>query len=1154
MPDIVRSGLRAECNGIDLVHPIDRMPPGYFPYIFNARIMQEGRIDGRPGYSQKIQLQDTPNSIRRLNDPSKLYAPSGYIYVGGGGTKLYAGTEGAYAPIDTGYSGDPLSIIPFRPDQSPEPWMYVFDKNKSTKVRADSALGVVIRSIGVAPPSTAPNIEYGVPADVDIATGQSTAGWTATGAASGINLADRTNSGTPAIVSVLYYNVGTTGWCCINPNITQPFWMGERMKVVLNPGGSNQETVVVRNILPAIQSTTIAQIQYDSGSSGFCSIVLTNNPYGLARNSLIQLDAEVVRVLAVVQSPDGTTYSLLCYTTGTHSAGEVVTGLLSWYVYTVDTHSSGEGIASSYIAVGQSATGVGQLNLTSNINASAANSRPIDPANDWLHISIFLQNPQNVTNLQLLLSLDNAVNLSFVNPGNSYIFTITAAQLNAQGASGDSWVDVVVPISSATRSGSDYTRTLANISGIALQLTTTGACAWGFDWWYLFGTYGPVIQPNSPTGYSFASRFRDSTTGAHSVPGPLNRYQLFPLREAVIITPETTAPLGADTIDIYVEGGTITQSASPPPITAPLYLGSVENLPATPQSYVDALPDIAILAVNQPPDMGALQPWPILQAPWIGTVTVIGTTVVWLSGHKFDTNLLNNTAININGNVYLTYGSPLSDTVLQLTQDAGYLATANYEIGSPTLAAQSLPYAFGPLEGPFSPVILALGDPINVGLLYVSNPSDADSASDMNTYEVSVSELVSGEVWNGLIFVGSRDTVYCVRYSYLTTIGASNNTTFQWQRINSPSGMWSRWSCCRTPIGICFLGRDGIYIGTDAGAANISDAQLYPLFPHEGQPAKSVTIGTDIILPVNMTLVNNLRVSYCDERVRFCYVDTGGNWVTLEYEIYKKRWLLNHYANAINHNYLVEADVDGPMDQEILQMSLDTKSWMLAGGDTDNGSEIPTVVTTPSQDGGDERSQKLYVDSMIQYDNYGYLNVTATYNNAESQSPVLLITGVGSIQQSLQNIASLANLALYRNIGAKFSWNGGPDGPRLYAWEFSGFLQPYLSKFFVTQFNPFSFPGWKHMRRHYPAIISNGPVNFTVACQDGRTYGPFLIPSTGGQYRILPQMLPAGIKDLAFALQLDGGRQAFAFFPNDYVVEVKEWVEETFVKIAVFKA
>ena len=1139
MPDIQRLPIRMNVGtGLDLVHPLDRMPDGSFPYLLNARVVEEGRIDGRPGYSSIMQLSDPPNSVRRLNDPSLVYSPAGYIYVGGGGTKLYAGTESAYAVVDTGYSGNPLSLIPFKPDSAPESWMYVYDSRKMVKV---SPAGV-IRGIGVAPPTTAPGVEYGVPATVDITTGQATAGWAATGIDTGPTLGDRTNTSAPTISSILY-NSGTTGWCCIYPVLTQPFWVGNRMKVILNAGGGNAETVVVRETHSAISTTTVASILYDSGVTGKCSIVLTGSPVGLSRNSLIQIGTEIVRVLEVNLSPDGSAYSIRCSTVSTHAALDAVTGMVSWYVYTALQHVATESITSSYLAFSHSASGVGGGTKALTLDAAVAGGRPIDPANDYLHIGVFLQNPLNVTTLQVLINLDLVPNYSFSTPGNSYVFTLSQADL---GSGDDSWVDIVVPISSATRTGNDLTKTLATVTGVAVQMTTTGACAWGIDWLYLFGTYGPTVQPNSPVGLQFQSRFRDFTTGAKSVPGPLTRAQMFPLRESVIITPQTTTVAGVDTIDIYGMGGTI---------SSPLFLSSVVNTPSSPVSYTDTLPDTVILETNQPPDLTVLQPWPTLYPPMTGTGTVSGTTVV-VTGFTLPANLVGNTAVFINGAVFLTHGQPRSPNTLELILDAGSLVGATISIPSPTVAATCLPFAFGALEGPFAPVVFALGDPNNGGTLYYSNFSDADSSSDVNTLDITTpsDSLVSGAIWQGMAFAGNRDTIICIRFSYLTTIGASNSPAFQWTKVSTPSGMWSRWSCCNFPLGVAYLGRDGLYVATDSGGVNITDANLYPLFPHDGQPAKSVVRGRHIIYPVDMTALTSLRLTYCDESLRFSYKDTNGTYNTLMFEIYKKRWILNIYASEIGMHYLVEAQDSSPNRQEILMLGIDSNNIKLSGGDTDDQADIQTVVLTPSMDGGDQRSQKLYVDSMTQAGGTGVIILDSTYDNAQSYSPDLSIDTVGSIQQYLQNIASLADLSLHKNIGAEFSWVGGPDGPTLYAWEISGYLQPYLSAFFVTQFISFSFPGWKHMRRSFPAIISNDPVLMTIKCQDGRTYGPYTIPSTGGQFRVLPQMLDCGIKDLAFAIQLDGGGNLFALFPQDFTLEVKQWNEESYINLAVFKS
>jgi hypothetical protein len=1131
MPDILRQNVRCDSTGLDIVSPIDRMPPGAYPYLQNVRITQEGRFDARPGYTKH---NSTPassqllHSIRRLNNVAgDTSVTSPYIYVVGDGTHLETG-DTLFTTIDTGYSGKPLSLIPFKPEGSVGPWMYVYDENKLSKVAGD---GTSVRTVGVVPPTTAPVIDYGTPAAVDVTTGQAIAGWVFGGAATALSNFDRTNAGAFTI-SQIKYNSGTTGWACIVPSAGNYFWVGERMQIDL--GGT--ERVTVREIHPAITSTTIQSILYDSGTTGACSIVLTGSP-GLTRNSLISIaGAETCRVLEYNLSPDGTTSSIRTVTTGARAAGNAVAGLISWYTYTTLNHTAGEAITERTNGVSQPAAGAGTALLAAGINASAANGRPIDPANDYLHISLFLQNPQFVTNLQLLLSLDTTPNYSFTNPGNSYIFTVPASDIDTGGSSGNAYAEIVIPMADGVRSGSDLTRTLASITGIGLQLTTTAACAWGFDGWYLFGTYGPDTATNSPVGISYECRYRVSGTGSASIPGPHTRYALTPQREAITVLPPAIATFstyGIDQIDIYREGDTIPSF---------VYVGSVANTIGSPVTFIDTQPDTSI-AANPAPNLTLLQPWPVLGPPWTGFVNTSGTSVQWVSGTVFNTTLLSDSVITINGIAYQTDGPPHSTTRLELYLSAGAQTNVPYSITSPTLAGQALPYAFGPLEGPYLPVVFALGDDLNAGTLYYTNNADLDSAADTNTLDLcSPSEpLVSGEVWNGLAIVGSRDNLYLVRYSFQTT-------PFQFSRMPTPSGMWSRWSCARGPDGVYFLGRDGIYRATDSSVDSITDKKLYSIFPHDGV----VATGTPDLLPVDMQQRERLRLRCLGTDIYFDYLDSAGASRTLRYETGKQRWLAHTYRNAMTTHYLDEPLVTTD-DTHILLLGASNGYVYDAGGNTDDTLTVQTVVVTPSLDGGDERAQKLPVDLILDADQSGSIRSDIYYDNGTVTGPSVTFTISSTRALYIQNISSLSTLTLSRNISLRLSWSGGPAGPRLYAFEPAQYVQPYLSKKIVTQYINLSFPGWKHHRRLHAGLISNATVNFTIKTQDGRTFGPYTIPSTSGQFRILPMMIAQACKDLAFAYELDGGTTPFALFPEAFTLETKDWIEPSYIELAVFK-
>ena len=1122
---------------MDLAHAVDRMPPGGFPFLENARVTQEGRIDARPGYSVYDSSASAPkllHSIRRLNDPDLSLAAVGYLNVVGNGTLLQAGAAGALSTVATGFSGDPLSLIPFRPDQSPESWMYVYDSAKYAKVRANG----VVRAIGVAPPSRAPSIDYGVPAFAQVAYGQTAAGWG--GVFNGLPFVPATTDRLNAVaftVSSIIYNSGTTGWACLTPSPGSLDWAGVRAGIILSSG---PEAVIIREMHAAITATTIASISYDSGATGLCSIVLASSPDGLSRNSLIVLSGtETTRVLEVISAPDGTGYSIRCSTAATHAAGDTATGLVSWYVYTVGAHAAGETITSNYISASQPTAGVGAVAIKATGNASNANGRPIDIANDYLHISMFFQTPSEIVNVDLLIDVDPATPAGTAFSNNFYQWTIPQTQIGSfTASSGNVWVEIVVPLSQGIRHGSNLQLNLSTVQAIGAVLTSTGACSWGFDWWYLFGTYGPTIQPNSPTGYVYQTRFRDSNTGSASVPGPQNRYELFPLREQILVTPATTAVSGIDEIDIYRQGGTLTNS---------LYVGSVADNNVTPNVFSDNLSDSTVLTTNQAPDLTLLQPWPIVDLPWQGTATVVGTTVKWASGTTFNLNLLSNSVILINGIAFQTYGQPRSSTFLELTQDAGSLTGATFLIASPTIAAQTLPVVFGPLEGPFLPVVGAVGDNLNAGTWYFSNQANLDSASDANTLELtSPSEpLVTGETWNGQFYVGSRENVFAIRYTFQTQA-----TPYQFVRIPSPSGFWSRWAICRGPDGIYALGRDGLYRWTDAGGVNITDERLYPMFPHNGQAA----VTTNGVVPVDMSQVDFMRLSATDFDVRFVYLDTDGVQHTLRYEIASKRFFLHTYGDPVAYEYLVEGLADSPNTQQALLLSRTLGDIYEVGGNDDNGIAITTSVQVPYSDGGDERGQKLYADLMSDADGTGSFTVTPKYNNGVTTGTAGTFTVAGARTQFQLNVTDVpGSMALYRNIGPLVTWTGGPAGPHLYATEASGYIQPYLAKRITTQYIGLQSAEWKHHRRMYPGLISNSDVTLTIRTQDGRTYTA-VIASTGGQLKVIPQMLPQNVKDLLFAYELDAGDNTFALFPDDFTIEIKPWNGAGYVRLAVFKA
>ena len=119
-------------HGLNLVRPVNRLASGQVTAAVNIRAYTLGGITFRNLLTNAIlTLAAAVHSIRRLNDATNPVAlPAGYILINGAGAVLYAGSTA----IGTGFSTNPLSIIPFRPNASVTPYGYVGDSAQQGNV------------------------------------------------------------------------------------------------------------------------------------------------------------------------------------------------------------------------------------------------------------------------------------------------------------------------------------------------------------------------------------------------------------------------------------------------------------------------------------------------------------------------------------------------------------------------------------------------------------------------------------------------------------------------------------------------------------------------------------------------------------------------------------------------------------------------------------------------------------------------------------------------------------------------------------------------------------------------------------------------------------------------------------------------------------
>lgn len=140
-------------GALKIQNQLDAIPVGQFAIHTNLIYLTTNGVSPRPGLTSFATGGTNHHSVRRLNDPQN----STYTRIWGTDQALRIGQSGALTQIDTGYSGDPLVLLPHRPPLSGDPWMFVADRSRMRKVRFD---GLTV-PIGLASPAAAPTTALG---------------------------------------------------------------------------------------------------------------------------------------------------------------------------------------------------------------------------------------------------------------------------------------------------------------------------------------------------------------------------------------------------------------------------------------------------------------------------------------------------------------------------------------------------------------------------------------------------------------------------------------------------------------------------------------------------------------------------------------------------------------------------------------------------------------------------------------------------------------------------------------------------------------------------------------------------------------------------------------------------------------------------------
>jgi hypothetical protein len=833
------------------------------------------------------------------------------------------------------------------------------------------------------------------------------------------------------------------------------------------------ESVTALSAHPASNPTAIRGIQYDAGASGLCSLELTTPIVGLDRDSVLLINAsEYVRVLSVTAGTAGqNNYSIRCSMAGTHAVGESVAAVPTFRAVTESAHVAGEPITSAYMDF-TVATGSGQAGLAiappANLTVAGLAQRAIT-LDDYMHVSVSLDAPESLTSLTLQIF----TTASSTSP-DAGLFTIDILPLIA-GRTG--WVELLFPIRTMAFIGGDASRSLSSVSDLQINAVATGAVHLLIGSWSVQGGYGATVPADSLSGLYYRFRYRSSITGAKSIPSPATRYGLYPDRALVEVTVQPSTDPQVDLIDIERFGGGSNVWHQ---------VGTVANGVVV---FNDEQTLVAIQA-NPALETDVYQPFPIQGLPFgPGAVDVVGTSVRRNSGPAFDTRWAPGTLLVVGQNVFTLYSQPTDGDNLQIVESAGVQTGVQFLVQSPTILGQPLGKMWGPIGGTTATFNFACGDGINPGRQYFTKGNDPDAAPDTSFIDItSPSEpLLNGFIWKNQSYVWTGMRLFALRPQLQ---GAGN--LFVPIETGVGVGLLADWAFCTGPS-VWYLGHDGIYETDCNTAVNITDDDLYPLFPHGNQTAFAVAVRGVIYYPPDLTRIADLRLIYHKEYVIFDYVDTAGARRSLFYRTIDKSWWPDTYTPGLTCHFSVSRT--GMNNIEGLIAGTTNGFVALQAGASDFGANIPARAVTASYNFGDFRAEKQIGDTAIQgIFNNETISVVPLFNEGNTALVAQLVTGGVNIQQVFLDFNNGAG-QLARDIALDFTWNSSQP-ISLYTWTPSLIAKVEAALKRATDRTDLGYAGRKHIRTLRVQFDSYGLAkNFQVLRDQGQlgtTIGPII--------------------------------------------------------------
>lgn len=1074
-------------RGMNLTLPGDRLSSEWFQYIQNVRSYLIGEWRQRPGMSSLYVTPDT-NPIYFLGRINDNLAGTFRRVVGTSGGNVYFddAAHTALSLVDSGFSGKRYSSIISRPDRSPRPYLFLGSDTRNSKFSATGTR----TEWGIAAPLNPPTVETQGLSYALVDNCNANTGWSTVNGTNPPTATSRVNT----TVTAILYNTGSTGIASIVPASSANINAGMLLTITQVPGSA--EETIVDEVYPAIATTTIAAINYDSGSTGPCTIVLTAPSTGLQRNSIIRLNAsEYVRVLSVTIGPDGIP-SLRCSTTGTFSATQSVTGHASFRCSLDLTHNTNSTITSNFLSVTATAAGLVTVSKTSALNLAVANisegglgaNRPIQ-SDDFLHIGI-RGRFEFLTEVQIRFDVDASTN-DFTR---NYYF-ITLRQPDLQGVIGRTQQGITSQQTQIQRDQIDaFIRSQLESRGFSLneqQLQNLGDLEREFldsinravgEGFFIGEDNSPVSLPGDSGDQQWTELFIPITS-FQRVGTDVTR--TWANVAAIQVSFQTTSNVAYGFDDIWVGGthgpdtneipgylyvfrgrntSTGSRSNPSPPTRSPnMSRRRLINVtvPTHPDAQVDAidifriggtLTDYHLIGTRPPngtfnddiPDSVArrnpilevdrFKPWPRPDLTKSGTCNVVGTTVIRIGGDEFNTAWVRGTQIFINDRLYTFYTNPSSTSRVELNESGGNMTNVTWQIPEPLLDSQPLPAVFGPFSGASGEFTFAVGDPTNPGFLVWTNGNDPESSSDVNFLELcSPSEkLMNGCVLDGIIYCFSDKRSWRILPSF-TGGQSGGGSDFYPAETSMGKGLASRWGLA-VGDAIYFVSFDGVYRSRGDAVEDLTTESLAPLFKRDG-------VNTSFSAPVSpisfsTTDQDELSLTYSFDGLYLTYKGQDGLFYTFYYSFLTRGWSLD---TTTGFSIIRSSRELRSQDADNVVVGASTGRVLLRSNSvfTDNGTAISCRVWDREEiwEEAGLRVTKQVGDTMVDV-NPANATITPTLRYENNSSNDVLSTITGAVRDQFVRDVNDGSGRVVRGVALDLTWGDGTSAiPRLYAWE-----------------------------------------------------------------------------------------------------------------------